>query len=163
MLTRRVFLKWTLGTFAALSVPARSRAAWAQDVAPLAVVVARSSRIEELSRFELKKLYLGANLQAPGGERILALHQLHDAPDRVAFEREVLEMNAEQLARYWIDRKIRGEGGAPRQVASVDLLQRLVSQLTHSVAYVRLDQMGPGLRPLPIDGAMPGAPSYLVA
>jgi hypothetical protein len=126
------------------------------------VVVARNSPIDHLSRFELKKLYLGANLQAPGGERVLAFHQMYSAPDRVAFERSVLGMDPDELARYWIDRKIRGESGAPHVVGSPELLQRVVSRLNISVGYVRLDQVGPELRVIPIDGVLPGAAGYPV-
>lgn len=162
MLTRRAFLNWTAAAAAGLTIQSSSRAARAQAAAPLAVVVARNSRIEHLSRFELKKLYLGANLEAPGGERVLAFHQMYSAPDRVAFEHGVLGMEPEELARYWIDRKIRGEGGAPRVVGSPELLQRVVSRLNTSVGYVRLDQVGSELRVLPIDGVLPGASGYPV-
>ena len=159
---RRAFLKWMGAALAALSIQGSSPAARAQSSSPLVVVVARNSPIERLSRFELKKLYLGANLQAPGGERVLAFHQMYSAPDRVAFEHSVLGMAPEELARYWIDRKIRGEGGAPRVVGSPELLQRVVSRLTSSVGYVRLDQVGPELRVIPIDGVLPSAEGYPV-
>lgn len=162
MLMRRAFLKWTATALAALSIQGSSHAARAQTATPLVVVVARNSPIERLSRFELKKLYLGANLQAPGGERVLAFHQMYSAPDRVAFEHSVLGMAPEELARYWIDRKIRGEGGAPRVVGSPELLQRVVSRLNYSIGYVRLDQVGPELRVIPIDGILPGAAGYPV-
>lgn len=163
MVTRRAFLKWTGAAVAGLSIQSSSRAARAQaPSAPLAVVVARNSPIEHLSRFELKKLYLGANIEAPGGERVLAFHQMYSAPDRVAFERGVLGMAPEELSRYWIDRKIRGESGAPHVVGSPELMQRVVSRLTTSVGYVRLDQVGAELRVLPIDGVLPGASGYPV-
>jgi hypothetical protein len=163
MLTRRAALKWAGAALAALSIQGTVPAARAQvPWAPLAVVVARNSPIERLSRFELKKLYLGANLQAPGGERVLAFHQMYSAPDRVAFEHGVLGMGPEELARYWVDRKIRGESGAPHVVGSPELLQRVVSRLNCSVGYVRLDQVGPELRVIPIDGVLPGAASYPV-
>jgi hypothetical protein len=163
MLTKRAFLKWTGVALAALSIQSGSHTAGAREpLAPLVVVVARNSPIERLSRFELKKLYLGANLQAPGGERVIAFHQLYSAPDRVAFERGVLGMDPEELTRYWIDRKIRGEGGAPRVVGSAELLQRVVSHISQSVGYVRLDQVGPELRVIPIDGRLPGDAGYSV-
>jgi hypothetical protein len=162
MVTRRAFVKWTGVALAALSIQGSSHAALAQTPAPLVVVVARNSPIEHLSRFELKKLYMGANLQAPGGERVLAFHQMYSAPDRVAFEHSVLGMAPDELARYWIDRKIRGESGAPHVVGSPELLQRVVSRLSYSVGYVRLDQVGPELRVLPIDGILPGSAGYPV-
>jgi len=160
MLTRREFLRWTAGALTGVGTHVGSRAAQAHEHVPLAVVVARTSPIEGLSLFELKKLYLGSNLQAPGGERILAFHQMSDAPDRSAFEHHVTGMEPEQLARYWIDRKIRGDGGAPRVVGSVELLQSVVSRMTHSIGYVRWNQVGPELRPIPIDGTLPGDPGY---
>jgi hypothetical protein len=162
VLTRRAFLKWTAVALAALSIQGSPHAARAQAASPLVVVVAQTSPIERLSRFELKKLYLGANLQAPGGERVLAFHQMYSAPDRVAFERSVLGMNPEELVRYWIDRKIRGEGGAPHAVGSAELVQRVVSRLNQSIGYVRLDEVGPGVRVIPIDGMLPGAAGYPV-
>jgi hypothetical protein len=160
MLTRREFGIWTAGALAGVGTLLRSRAAPAHEHVPLAVVVARNGPIEGLSRFELKKLYLGSNLQAPGGERILALHQMSDAVDRIAFEHQVIGMQPEELARHWIDRRIRGEGGAPRTVTSVDVLHRVVSRLTHAIGYLRWDQVGPELRAIPIDGSLPGDPSY---
>jgi hypothetical protein len=93
---------------------------------------------------------------------VLAFHQMYSAPDRVAFERGVLGMEPEELARYWIDRKLRGESGAPHVVGSPELLQRVVSRLNYSVGYVRLNQVGAELRVLPIDGTLPGAAGYPV-
>ena len=162
MLTRRAFLRWTGAAVAGVTIQSGTRTARAAAVAPLAVVVARNSPIERLSRFELKKLYLGANLQAPDGERVLPFHQMYSAPDRVAFERVVLGMDQQELARYWIDRKIRGESGAPHAVGSAELLQRVVSRLSQSVGYVRLDQVGPELRVIPIDGCLPNETGYPV-
>jgi hypothetical protein len=130
------------------------------DGSALALVVAKASPIRQLSQFELKKLYLGSHILDPGGERIIAFNQAPNSQDRTAFEQRVLGMSPEEVARYWIDRKIRGEGGAPKAVGSVELLQRVVSKLEHSVAYVRVDQVRPEVRIVAIDGAVPGDPAY---
>lgn len=162
MLNRREFLRWTAGSLVVLGAPATANTVQARPLVPLAIVVARNSPIERISPFELKRLYLGSNLQAPSGERILAFHQGENAPERVVFERHVLGMESEELARYWIDRKIRGEGGAPRAVASVELLQRVVSRLPCAVSYLRSDQVGTELRVLRMDGSLPGNSGYLI-
>jgi hypothetical protein len=159
-LNRREFLRWGAGALVAVGTPGSALASPAATPEPLALVVARNSPIERLSRFELKKLYLGSNLQTSSGERIFAFHQASDAPERSAFERSALDMQSEQLARYWIDRKIRGEGGAPRAVASVELLQRVLIRLPSAVTYLRMDQVGPELRAVPIDGMLPGDSGY---
>jgi hypothetical protein len=159
MPSRREILKWAAGAAAAgAGLPLGF--ANAEGGAALALVVSKASPIQALSQFELKKLYLGSNINDPSGERILAFNQAPNSPDRVAFEQRVLGMSPEEVARYWIDRKIRGEGGAPKAVGSVELLQRVVSKMEHSVAYVRVDQVRPEVRIVAIDGAVPGDPAY---
>lgn len=157
--TRREILRWSMGTAGAF-VAGLPFGADAQGQVSLALVVAKSSPIQQLSQFELKKLYLGANINDPSGERIIAFNQAPNSSDRVAFESKVLGMQPDEVARYWIDRKIRGDGGAPKAVASVELLQRVVSKMEHSVAYVRADQVRPEVRIVAIDGAVPGDAAY---
>lgn len=155
--TRREMLSWSLVALAGgrgspqNSEPAPDR---------LAIVVALESPIRALSRFELKKLYLGAHISDPAGERIMPFNQPLSAPDRLSFESRVLGMSPDEVARYWIDRKIRGESGAPKAVAPVDVLQRLVSRLVHSIAYVRVGQVLPQVRPIAIDGRLPADDDY---
>jgi hypothetical protein len=154
MATRRDILKWSvqaLGTVVA-GLPLGGSAN-AQTPSSLALVVSKTSPIQQLSQFELKRLYLGSHITDPSGERIIAFNQAPNSPDRIAFEQRVLGMTPEEVARYWIDRKIRGEGGAPKAVGSVELLQRVVSKLEHSVAYVRVDLVRPEVRMLAIAGA----------
>jgi hypothetical protein len=157
MKSRREFLRMSAGTAFALGLPLGSASAQSQV---LAMVVAKNSPIQQLSQYELKKLYLGANINDPSGERIIAFNQAPNSPDRVAFEQRVLGMTSEEVSRYWIDRKIRGESGAPKAVGSVELLQRVVSKLEHSVAYVRADQVRPEVRVVAIDGSVPGDSGY---
>ena len=158
MATRRDILRWSVGAATMAGLPLGLASAEGQGA--LAVVVSKASPIQQLSQFELKRLYLGSIINDPAGERIIAFNQAPNSPDRVAFEERVLGMSADEVARYWIDRKIRGEGGAPKAVGSVELLQRVVSKLEHSVAYVRADQVRPEVRIVSIDGAVPGDSSY---
>jgi hypothetical protein len=126
----------------------------------IAIVVALESPIRALTHFELKKLYLGAQIEDPAGERIIPFNQPLTSPDRLAFESRVLGMTPDEVARYWIDRKIRGESGAPKTVSPVDVLQRLVSRLLHSIAYVRVGHVLPQVRPIAIDGRLPADDDY---
>jgi hypothetical protein len=156
--TRRELMSWS---FIALAGGGRGSP---QPKPPLldrlAIVVAVESPIRALTYFELKKLYLGAHIEDTAGERMMPFNQPPSAPDRLAFESRVLAMTPEEVARYWIDRKIRGESGAPKAVAPVEVLQRLVSRLVHSVAYVRATQMLPEVRAIAIDGRMPADDGY---
>jgi hypothetical protein len=158
MASRREILKWSLGALVG-AAPGVPPALGAEGANALVIVVAKQSTIQGLSRFELKRLYLGARIE-DAGERIIPFNQAPNSADRVAFEARVLDMAADEAARYWIDRKIRGESGAPKAISPVDLLQRVVSRLPHSLAYVRLPQVLPEVRPIAIDGRLPGDAAY---
>jgi hypothetical protein len=160
MTSRRELLKWSACAVASWAGGVQPRTALAQGSDTLAIVVARSSPIQGLSEFELKKLYLGTNITDSSGQRIIPFNQAPSAPDRTLFEGRVLGMSPDELAQYWIDRKIRGQGGAPKAVSPVDLLQKVVSRLEHSIAYVRLPQVTPEVRVISIDGKMPGDGAY---
>jgi hypothetical protein len=149
-----------MGAIAGAGTGLSSRLARAVPDDALAVVVAKNSPLRELSKFELKKLYLGSNLTDPSGTPIVPFNQVPKSPDRVAFDSRVLDMTPEEVAQYWIDRKIRGQSGAPKAVGSAELLQRVVSRLEHSVAYVRFDQLLEEVRVLSIDGMSPGESGY---
>jgi hypothetical protein len=153
-------LKWSIGATAAAWADLPCRSASAQLGERLAVVVAKDSPLLELSEFELKKLYLGSQITDPSGERIVPFNQMPKSPDRIAFDSRVLSMTPEQVAQYWIDRKIRGQAGAPKAVGPADLLQRVISKLAHSVAYVRLDQVRDDVRVIAIDGKTPHDEAY---
>lgn len=159
MIRRRDVLKWSASAAVAALAGSAARVADAEP-ARLALVVARASSLKQLTRFELKKLYLGAHIVDPSGERIVPFNQSSSAPDRVAFEEKVLGMSPDQIASYWIDRKIRGQSGAPKAVGSAELVQKVVSKIDHSIAYVRLDQVRPEVRVIAIDGKLPSDAAY---
>jgi hypothetical protein len=161
MTTRRELLKWSAGVLAGVAsqLPAGSAQA-ALEPEALAIVVAKSSPIVSLSQYELKRLYLGSLITDSSGQRIIAFHQAPSSPDRLRFEQRVLGMTPDELARYWIDRKIRGQGGAPKAVTPVELLQKVVSKLEHSVAYVRVANVQPDVRVITVDGRLPADSGY---
>lgn len=156
---RRDVLKWSASAAVAALTGSAARVVRA-DPPRLALVVPRSSPLQQLTRFELKKLYLGAHIVDPSGERIVPFNQASSSPDRLAFEDKVLGMSPDQVASYWIDRKIRGQSGAPKAVGSAELVQKVVSKVDHSIAYVRLDQVRPEVRVIAIDGKLPNDAAY---
>jgi hypothetical protein len=126
----------------------------------LAVVVAPNSPLTNLSMYELKHLYMGEYVNGPDGKRLLPLNR--SPPERATFDASVLGMNTDQAAAYWIDRRIRGQSGSPRAVPSADLAQRLVGHMEGAVAYVRADEVRPGVKVVRVDGKLPTDPGYPV-
>jgi len=128
----------------------------------LVVVVAKNHALADLSIKDLRNLYKGDQIAGPDGKRLIPFSlPLHSA-ERVAFDRAVLGMSPEQVASYWIDRKIRGQPGAPKPVASPDLLVRVIAGLEGAIGYVRFDDKPSLLKTILINGKSPSDAGYPV-
>jgi hypothetical protein len=128
--------------------------------AALALVTQKTSRLDGLSLREVKRLYLGEHVDAPDGKKLVPINQAPRSPERGEFERLVLSMSPDEVGRFWIDRKIRGQPGPPRAVSSLDLLRRAASSVPGTVAYLKTSEVGPELKVLRIEGKRPGEPGY---
>src|SRR5262245_37456085 len=85
----------------------------------LVLVTQKNASLGELSLRQLKHLYMSEQVDGPTGSALIPLNHPPRAPARVAFDRAVLNMNADEVGRFWIDRKIRGQTGAPRAVPNI--------------------------------------------
>lgn len=147
-----------LSCCAALLWPAASRAV----PEPLAVIVASGSPLQQVSLTELRNLYMGLS-QRVQGHKVIPLNQATGVPGRQAFDRRVLGMSPDAAGRYWIGRRIRGEGRPPRSVGSERLVARVVARLPGAIGYVAVSQVVPGVRALAVDGKTPSSPGYPLA
>src|SRR4051812_10838667 len=73
----------------------------------LALVVGKDSPVTDISLHDLKRLYLGEHVNA-AGQRLIPLNLAPMLRERVGFDKTILNMSPDAVARYWIDRKIRG-------------------------------------------------------
>lgn len=126
----------------------------------LAVVVGKTSGVSELSVQDLKNLYRGDQLTDPSGERIIPFALSRELPERAGFDRVVLGWSPVEVARHWIDRKIRGQSGPPRSVDSPDLMLRVVAKLDGALGYVRAEDVRDLVKVVRIDGKLPTEPGY---
>jgi hypothetical protein len=160
--TRRSFVTCCLGLVAVAATAAAGPALGAgQGKVRLAIVVARDSPIDEISFYDLKRLYQGETINA-AGKRLLALNLPPMSEDRVRFDHAVLGMAPEVVARYWIDRKIRGQSGPPKSLDTPDLVQRVVMRLAGGIGYARLSDLKPDVKVLRVDGKTPRDGGYPV-
>jgi ABC-type phosphate transport system substrate-binding protein len=126
---------------------------------PLAVIVSKSSPLSELSSAQLTRMYMG-DLVDSGGRRLIPLNRSTSSGEREEFDRVVLGKSPDEMARYWIDRKIRGQSGAPKAVEPVDVYQRVIAKLDGAVGYVRVDEVRGDVKVVRIDGKAPTDRGY---
>jgi hypothetical protein len=126
---------------------------------PLAVIVAKTSPLSELSSAQLTRMYMG-DLVDSGGKRLIPLNRATATEEREEFDQAVLGKSPDEMARYWIDRKIRGQSGAPKAVEPVDVYERVVAKLDGAIGYVRVSDIHGDVKVLRIDGKAPTDRGY---
>ncbi len=157
MITRRQLLLSFAAAGSSVLLP--SLAAAASGSEPLAIVSSREGGVSELTMYQLKRLFLGDSIVGPAGE-LIPLNRDAKGLERAGFDLTVLGMSQEGAARYWIDRRIRGQSGAPKAVEPASVLQKVVSRLPRAVAYVRLRDVSPDVQLVKIDGFRAGEAGY---
>lgn len=143
-------------------LPAAERSARAANRVVLAVFVARDSNLQGLKLSELKRVFTNQGDSDASGQRYVPFNHPPHTTDRVAFDRLVLGMSADDVSQFWIDRKIRGLPGPPRSVDSLSMLLRLVARLPGAISYARPAQLGTDadVRVIRIDGKLPNEAGY---
>lgn len=156
MTTRRNFVG-ALGTL--LLSPSWALLASAESRLRLAIVVGKSSPLSELSLQDLKNLYRGDKLS---GDKLIPFAFAPGLPERVSFDQAVLGYSPKEAARYWIDRKIRGQSGPPQTIDSAEVVMKVVANLPGSIGYVRASDVKSYVKTLLIDGKAVADPAYPV-
>lgn len=125
----------------------------------LAVVVGAASARRTLTSDELRRIFLNKDTDSGNGERFVPINQRSGSAERIRFDEQVLNMTAEQSARYWIDQRLRGRR-APATVGSLSMLRRALNDLPGAISYMLLADVDSSLRALSIDGHGPRDTGY---
>lgn len=64
------------------------------------------------------------------------------------------------VGRYWIDRNVRGQPGAPRSQTSSLQVAKIVARFPGAIGYMRADQMPDWVKAVPISGTSHLSPEY---
>jgi hypothetical protein len=139
---RRPILRWLgAGVVGLLLVTWPIARVPADSSVRLAVIVHSSVPATALSAADLASIYTRATRSWKDGSTVRALNLPPGSPERVEFDRVVLDMDPDRSAQFWIDRQIRGEEAAPKAVAQTDVLVRLIPTLAGSIGYVPEDKV----------------------
>jgi hypothetical protein len=121
------------------------------DGAKLVVVVAKGSAVTNISRGDLKHCFLGDQVSA-GGKILVPFNAAIGSPERSGFDRSVLGMTPDEVGRFWVDRKVRGQGGAPRSLPSVAHIAKVTAKFPGAISYLPADQLTPEVQAVTVDG-----------
>jgi hypothetical protein len=113
---------------------------------PLLVIVNSNSSVERISIYEIEALFTRSQTRWSDGKPVYPFSFPSGTPARELFDRVVLRLNADQVGRFWLDRRIRGLGMPPKQVPTAALMQQIVANLPGAIGYLPATRPRPGTR-----------------
>jgi len=117
----------------------------------LVVVTAKGSGLTNISRDDLKRCFLGESVSG-GGKTLVPFNAATATPERTGFDKAVLGMSPDEVGRLWVDRKVRGQGGAPRSLPSAAHIAKVAAKFPGAIAYLPEDQITSDIQPIQVDG-----------
>jgi ABC-type phosphate transport system substrate-binding protein len=147
------------GLIPAAIIEANSTIAWAAGT-ELAVVVDKNSPVGGLSFHELKQLFKGERMKDPAGTWVVPINCVMGSSERTLFDDVVLGMSPDVVRSYWIDRKIRGQSGAPKELPNPSIIQAMLGKVPGSISYVNARDVVKSVKVVKIDGHLPGEAGY---
>jgi len=129
------------------------------DGKKLVVVVAKGSSLTGISRAELKRCFLGEPVTG-GGKTLVPFNAATNTADRTGFDKAVLGMTPDEVGRFWVDRKVRGQSAAPRSLPSAAHMAKVAAKFPGAIGYLPEDQLTSDVQPVAVDGIPYADPHY---
>lgn len=129
------------------------------DSKKLVVVVAKGSSVTNVSRSDLKRCFTGETVSA-GDRPLVPFNAAPNTPERSGFDKAVLGMSPDEVGRFWVDRKVRGQSAAPRSLPSSAHIAKVAAKFPGAIGYLPADQMTSDIQAVAIDGVPYTDPRY---
>lgn len=100
------------------------------------VVIAHPAVTEALDLAELAAVFTTRRRNWSGGQRIVPVNFSPGHAHRVHFDKKVLGLTPAEMAKYWIDRTIRGGASAPRHFPTASVIAGFVVKVPGAIGYV---------------------------
>lgn len=118
------------------------------------IVVAASSPVDNLSVEDVRRTFTGDSID------LRPLNLPPGTPERVNLDLALLRRGPDDVARYWIERKIRGQSGPPRVIPNGRLVVKIVARVPGAIGYVAEGPLPPDVKAVRVGGLPPGHPRY---
>jgi ABC-type phosphate transport system substrate-binding protein len=142
MKTRNSLAPSCLLALAALSLDSRSEAG-----DPIAVIVNTGNPISSIAVSDLRPIFQTTKTSwGNSAGEAMPLNLPEDSPLRQEFDKAVLGLDPDRVARYWQDRKIRGGARPPTRVPSAGAVLKVVASKEGAVGYVKASEVNPTVK-----------------
>jgi hypothetical protein len=102
----------------------------------IVIIANKSNPTRSLGAGDIEAIFTTRRLFRGDGRAIIPFNFPPRHPTRILFDRAALHFEPDEVARFWIDRRIRGGHPPPRQVPDAPTMLRVVASLDDAVGYV---------------------------
>jgi ABC-type phosphate transport system substrate-binding protein len=128
----------------------------------LVLVVGKANPISNVTKAELNRLFSADPIKIDG-QSVVPFALAPSLAERRAFDQVVLGMSPEEVNKFWIDRRIRGQGNPPKSAPSPEVIAKVVANFPGAMGYVPATSLTSALKPVAIDGKTYLETGYLLA
>ncbi len=127
----------------------------------LAIIVNKSSPVNDISLVNLRKLFLAEQKYWPNGRRVTVVMREPGQAERAAVLQQLYRMSNRDYERYFLRAEFTGEAsGAPKSLSSAAGVRKFVYNVPGAIGYVRADEVDGSVKVVRVDGRAPGEPGY---
>lgn len=112
----------------------------------LVVIVNAKNATTKLSKSDLRRIFQTNKSTWDDGTAITALNLPEGNELRQDFDKAVLGMDKDEVAKYWTDRKIRGGARPPRKASSTSAVAKVVADDAGAIGYVKSTEVNGAVR-----------------
>jgi len=112
----------------------------------LVVIVSSKRATTKLSKSELRRIFQTSKSTWDDGTQITAVNLPESNELRQDFDKAVLGMDKDEVAKYWTDRKIRGGARPPRKAPSTSAVAKMVADDAGAIGYVKSSDVSAAVR-----------------
>jgi hypothetical protein len=148
-----------LAALLATALPAPAQRSRPADA--VAIVVHPDTRVVDVSRAQLRSIFLGEQQFWPDHLRITLLVRAPVAVERELVLDRIYRMSESEFRQYWIAKMFRAEvASGPKVVYSSDMARELVNVIKGAITFIPSRDVTPDMKVLRIDGKVPGDAGY---
>ncbi|HKU41413.1 MAG TPA: hypothetical protein VJR89_24820 [Polyangiales bacterium] len=125
-------LLWLLVAACILLTPRSSRAGG--EI--IAIIANKDVALKTVTREELRPIFQTKKNTWPDGKTVVPFNLPPAHASRQGFDAAVLGLDPDRVAKYWIDRKIRGDEKPPQTAPSPAVMVKIVAKTAGAVGYV---------------------------
>lgn len=128
---------------------------------PIAIVVHKSTQVDNLSLQDLRNVFLANQQFWPDRTRIILLVRAPKSDERDFVLNRIYQMDEAQFRQYWIAKMFRAEvPRGPKIVFSNDMAIELVVAIPGSISFIAADEVPDSVRVVRVDGKLPSEDGY---